>query len=864
MKILTVKNILLLAILMVLPVSAGAQKQRGFLFFKKKYKKENQEPEDGGKSGYEKLFNKEHKTAGGLIMLHLMDGKAYFEFPVNLFGKEMLIGSTVSNISDNANATIGSKPTAPLHAVFDRNRTHVQLREVNTGYMPGDENTGEALRKGLPGAVLAHQKILAYNSDSTAVVFEMTDFFLGDNKSMPAFDRNSPYGRLKRTEKYIAENSYISDIKAFDDNLSIKSCLSYTFSVSDRAGKELIKDRPFTAEMTRSIMLLKEKPYRPRPADYRIGVFHTKRNRLGEDSRTTAPVYYANRWEVQPSDTVAWQRGEKVAPVKQIVFYIDNTFPGKWKPYIREGVTQWNELFEKIGFRDVMVARNFPENDPEFDPDNIKYSCIRYAPSTIKNAMGPSWTDPRSGEILTASVYVYHNVIKLVSGWLFIQTAGADENVRTVNIPDEILGDALRYVIAHEIGHCLGFMHNMSGSSVIPVDSLRSPSFTQKYGTTASIMDYARFNYVAQPGDKEKGVTLTPPRFGVYDEYLVRWAYTPVFGINSIEEEEKVTAGWITDALRQSPYYRYGKQQFYGFADPRSLAEDLGDDAIKATRYGIANLKYILQNMDGWLAGEDDTYEHRTELLAEIVGQMALYTGHIANNIGGCYMNEVKTCDTMPPFAPLPADYQRKALGYLFEIYNDLDWLDDNPLLAKIPVTGSPKRTLQSLITNTILNRIFMVSKYEQIGKEPFRASEALDMFYDFVWQPVVKGQTLTESQMSLQKQYIYGMAKMGGFKMPGPPGTQAISDVPGMGNLLSGHSCYSPNTPSMDDSYSPVSGFEWRPDNRYSNAMISQADIYAYISKAQGLLKRKVAGASGKTKAHYELLLKTLEMNIK
>ncbi|UVP77650.1 DUF5117 domain-containing protein [Bacteroides ovatus] len=311
----------------------------------------------------------------------------------------MLIGSTVTSISDNGNAVVGSKPTDLLHVVFTRNKTHVQLRQVNTDYITGNTQIDEALRKSTLGAILSNQKIQAYNNDSTAIVFDMSSVFLGDNKKMSPFDRNSIYGMYNRTENYQSDCSYISQIKAFKDNVSIKSCLSYTFSVSNSQGASLIKDRPFTAEMTRSIMLLKEKPYRPRMADYRIGVFFTGREQLGEGAKTTVPVYYANRWDIQPSDTAAYLRGEKVKPTKQIVFYIDNTFPEKWKPYLREGVTQWNELFEQIGFKDVVAAKDFPTDDPEFDPDNIKYSCVRYAPSSIENAMGPSWVDPRSGEI---------------------------------------------------------------------------------------------------------------------------------------------------------------------------------------------------------------------------------------------------------------------------------------------------------------------------------------------------------------------------------------------------------------------------------------------------------------------------------
>ena len=508
------KKILLLAA-MVVASSTTIDAQRRFPFFWKKKKAKTEQITPAKKeSEYDKLFKKKHEIAKGLITLHLLDGKVYFELPVDLINKDMLIGSTVTSISDNGNAVVGSKPTDLLHVVFTRNKTHVQLRQVNTDYITGNTQIDEALRKSTLGAILSNQKIQAYNNDSTAIVFDMSSVFLGDNKKMSPFDKNSIYGMYNRTENYQSDCSYISQIKAFKDNVSIKSCLSYTFSVSNSQGTSLIKDRPFTAEMTRSIMLLKEKPYRPRMADYRIGVFFTGREQLGEGAKTTVPVYYANRWDIQPSDTAAYLRGEKVKPTKQIVFYIDNTFPEKWKPYLREGVTQWNELFEQIGFKDVVAAKDFPTDDPEFDPDNIKYSCVRYAPSSIENAMGPSWVDPRSGEILNASVYLYHNVIKLISNWLFVQTAQADKDVRTVNIPDEMVGDALRYVLSHEIGHCLGFMHNMGASSTFPVDSLRSPEFTQKYGTTPSIMDYARFNYVAQPGDKERGVKLTPPRFG--------------------------------------------------------------------------------------------------------------------------------------------------------------------------------------------------------------------------------------------------------------------------------------------------------------------------------------------------------------
>ena len=244
-------------------------------------------------------------------------------------------------------------------------------------------------------------------------------------------------------------------------------------------------------------------------------------------------------------------------PRNRLCFTWDNAFPESWRKYIKAGVEEWNAAFERIGFKNVVRAVDFPTDDPEFDPDNLKYSCVRYSPSWVANAMGPSWTDPRTGEIVNASVYVYHNLLQLVQNWRFVQTAQADPDVRTITMPEELAGECIRYVIAHEVGHCLGFMHNMSASAAIPVDSLRSPSFTKEHGTTYSIMDYARNNYVAQPGDKERGVKLTPPRLGVYDYFSVKWLYSPLLDAKSSKEEVPVLDRWISEKSGD-PVYRYG------------------------------------------------------------------------------------------------------------------------------------------------------------------------------------------------------------------------------------------------------------------------------------------------------------------
>lgn len=841
------------------------------LFWKKKKKAEVAADTVAKKTEYEKLFNKKHKIAKGLITLHQMDGKLYFELPVSLFGKDMLIGSTVTNVSDNGNAIVGAKPTAPLLVKFTRNKTNVQLREVSTEYVASESSMDSALVKSYSDVILANPKIAAWTKDSTAVVFDMTNFFVGDNKKMPPFDENSVYGSYQRTQNYKSENSYLVDVKAFSDNVSIKSCLSYEFSVSAQ-GKSIVKERPFTAEMTRSIMLLKEKPYRPRMADYRIGYFFTEREQLNPSPATSKPIYFTNRWDLQPKDSAAYMRGETVDVVKPIVFYVDNTFPEKWRPYIKEAVNMWAQVFEEeCRLRGAVVAKDFPTNDLEFDPDNIKYNCIRYAPISIKNAMGPSWVDPRSGEILMASVYVYHDFIKLVNNWLFVQTAAADKAVRTNEMPEAIMGDAIRYVLGHEVGHCLGLMHNMGASNNVPVEKLRDPVYTHKYGTTPSIMDYARFNYVAQPGDKERGVKMTPPRFGVYDRYAIKWGYTPIFD-KTLKEEEAYMTQWITDSLKKSPLYRYGKQQFgTPFGDPRSMNEDLGDDAVKATKYGVKNLKYIMANMDTWLKDKDSDMSYRSSLIDDIIQQYALYAVHVASNVGGYYLNEVKDGDGQVRLRGLDKARQKEALNYLFTLYSDLDWMDNKTLLSKIALSGSPKLTIQNYVRGLILSAPVVVSCYNSIDKTSLQPDEALDMVYRFVWKPTMSGKKLLDSEMSLQKAYVVNMINNSGLTLPKSLANQALVGESANFSIHFDKICHCEEMPSIaipsvsDKSLNPIGGFEQVPREMFSSTpSLTPADMYAYLQKVRRLLLAHRNVGTSKDRAHYEYLLRIIDNSIK
>ena len=855
------------------------------IIWKKKGKKE-EKVEVKKETPYEKFFKgKKCETVKGLIILHKMDNKIYFELPLSLLGKDMLIGSTVTEITNNGFANVGEKPHEPMHVMFTRTDSTINLRQVTCAYMSKDRNLQERIKTSMMPAIIENLAIKAYSPDSTAVVIDMTNFLLSDNEQLNPFSAYAPvtWSGAWIEKEFKRNNSQIAKIKAFDDNVSVQSSLTYSVSLRDKRSYYWYKE-PFTAVMTRTFLLLPEEPMRPRLADPRINIFWQGYSEFSNEGNGMKPLYYANRWRLEPKDEAAYRRGELVEPKKPIVFYIDNAFPEMWKPYMKYAVEVWQKAFENIGFKNAIIAKDFPTDDPEFDPDNLKYSCIRYSPSSVANAMGPSWTDPRTGEIINASVYVYHNVIKLVQDWRFLHTAAVDSDVRKVVLDDEIIGDCIRYVVSHEVGHCLALMHNMSASAAIPVDSLRSPSFTQKYGTTYSIMDYARNNYVAQSGDKEKGVRLTPPELGLYDMFSISWLYRPLLDAKTPEDEVPTLSKWISEKSGNLAY-RYGKQQFRTRLDPSSVEEDLGDDAMKAGVYGIKNLKIILANLNGWVGKDDPDYRFRLNMYNEVIYQYFRYLNNVLMNIGGIYMNERYDGDVLPSYTVVPRKDQRRAVKFLLDQMKDMDWLDAKEMQEGYPLRGNIASYLQDEIFFAMIKQIgnVMICASKSLGEDVYTAEDYMKDIYDYVWAPTQQGKTLTSIEKLMQINLLTTIMDQAGV----------VSEQKGTPFALAGNMIRIPEV-MKEQSRAAYGLISEEFAGIYSNLerlvpfesedLLRQAERMGFdsyvgvtapyiptdhiyfdvLKKTLSLLKSKVNTGSTDTKQHYKLLIYKIEKALK
>ena len=738
--------------------------------FKKKKKKAQTEaaaPKPAPKkkqTPYEKLMKEVADSAKSRTfnLYRTSKDKIYMGFPRNMMGRRMLVGSTITATSNPSYVNVGHKYVKPTYFQIDLKDSLVVLTVPGTNATSSEPGMQTALERNYIPKVLRRIAVQATSKDSSEVIFDVTSLI---NSVAP---KGSNFSLTKAADE---KSTWFEDLKAFGDNASVKvrSNVDFTKTFLMLKGKVGSGSLAYTV----SFLLLPEKQMPARVQDSRVGVFpvgpgegSVKYNLTSAEDGFKGYVL-ASRWRLELSDTTAWKNGQKVTVRNPIVWYVDNSFPEAWKTPIKEGVLAWNNAFEAIGLKDVMQVRDFPtaEEDPEFDPDNLKYSCIRYVPDATMNAMGPSWVDPVTGEILNASVLVYNDVIKLINNWRFVQTSQVDEKVRAVKMPQDIIDESLVYVISHEIGHTLGLMHNMGASSAYPTDSLRSASFTAKRGTTPSIMDYARFNYVAQPQDK--GVRLVPPSLGVYDEYAIRWLYTPVPGAKDIWEEAAV-AGKIIDEKVGDPLYRYGAQQIttsatYGCYDPSARTEDLGDDPIKSSDYGVKNLKYILPRMNEWVGADDSDFTHRKDLYTQLANQYYRYIGNVLAQVGGIYLNNVKDGSSVKPSTPVSRKVQKASLKWVVSQLRSSSWIDEADVTTNLPLAVPQSNKICAAVAKTLASTVptnVMLASVVPGDAKPYTVKEYYDDLYAEVFASSIAGRKLTSAEKTLQREVLTASSK--------------------------------------------------------------------------------------------------------
>ncbi len=642
----------------------------------KKTEKEKTEKKDSTVTKVKKIDElvKKGTYKKGLFNTIQVKTDIYFEIPDSLFGRQFLVVNKLSQVPMQVNEAGLNKGMNYENKVIsfyhDKVAKKVWVKTVVPQVSsPKDDAITASVKDNFSESIIEVFDIEAQNSDSTAVAIKVNKIFDGNQKSFNDVLTNVGLGGSVK-----ANLSYVENVKTFPENIVVKSQL--TTSVNEGG-----VDLAVTLGVTSNIVLLSKTPMQPRFADNRVGYFTEKHWFFNDAQHTMEDQRFITKWRLEPKeeDKEKYLRGELVEPKKPIIYYIDPSTPKQWRQKIIAGVHDWQVAFEQAGFKNAIIAKEPTESDKDFDIDDVRYSVITYAASPKSNAMGPSVVDPRSGEILEADIIWWHNVMTSLHDWMRIQTGPIDPKARGNKFSDEHMGEAIRFVSSHEVGHTFGLKHNMGASFSYPVESLRSKEFTAKMGGTApSIMDYARYNYVAQPED---GVTAITPKIGVYDKYAIEWGYRWF----PDQATEKTSLRKMIEKHEDDPMYFYGEQQSYlNTIDPRSQSEDLGDDAVLASEYGMKNLKRVSENILKWTYEDGKSYINTGKLYYQTIGQWDLYSNHVLANVGGIYLNNTYFGIDKKAYQPVSAEMQRKAVDYLNEnVINLPKWLFFNDILDK-------------------------------------------------------------------------------------------------------------------------------------------------------------------------------------
>ncbi|WP_147676898.1 zinc-dependent metalloprotease [Algibacter pacificus] len=702
-------------------------------------------------TNYSDYVTQTTNTDEGLFKVHQTKDHFYYEIPDSLLNREFLMVTRIKKLPSGFGGgylNAGSKIKTQV-LVWEQYKNKILLKIKSYNAIANDSlPIALSVKSNNLEPVLYAFDIEAKTPDSTATLIDVTKFFSTDIKGISAI--NSKNRETYKIKKLDPSRSFINTIKSFPKNIEVVQ--DFTFEAG--APSSVSEANTITIRANQSMILLPKKPMMPRILDKRVGYFSIKTIDYNSEKLKSENKTFIKRWRLEPKDKAAYFRGELVEPVKPIIYYLDPATPEKLRKYIKQGVEDWQKVFETAGFKNAIFAKYPPtkEEDPEFSMEDIRYSSIRYVASTTRNAIGPSVEDPRSGEIIESDIIWYHNHLRSYRNRYLIETGAANPKARTLDTPDEEIGEMMRMVITHEVGHALGLPHNMAASYAYPVDSLRSGAFTQKYGIATTIMDYARYNYVAQPGDKNIRFVR---QLGPYDHYAINWGYRQIEHANTPEAEIPTLDKWIEEK-GNDPIYRFGAQRF----DPSAQTEGIGNDQIKASDYGVQNLKIVAKNLKNWTSDQTNNYDDLKELYGELLSVWSRYSGHVAGTIGGVFEYNKKPNQSGEVYKPSDKLYQRRAIKWLnTNVFETQDWLWDKNILTYIYPSKHTERVLkyQNRMLNTILGESTLERMINSVvySNDVYTPTQMIKDLRKGIFSEINKKTNVDVYRRNLQKAYI-------------------------------------------------------------------------------------------------------------
>ncbi len=701
---------------------------------------------------YKAVITKEAVSDSGVFTIHKVGEKYFYEIPDSLLLRDFLWVSRFVNLPSGLGGGY-------VNAGSSVNEQMVEWQKFNDKIVLKTKSYRSVAADSLPINLSVQANnyqptiyafdIAALSKDSSAYVIDVTKFLSSDVKLFSGL--NAEMRKTYKVSKLDDSRSFIQSAKSFPLNIEVKQ--DFTFEAAEPPSNS--ETGAISLLMNQSMVLLPKIPMQPRIDDYRVGYFNFKQLDYGSEALKADEKAYIRRWKLVPTDIAAYRRGELVEPIKPIVYYLDPATPDKLRPYIKAGVEQWQEAFETKGFKNAIIAKDPPTaaEDPDFSPEDVRYSVIRYVASTTRNAVGPSVSDPRSGEIIESDIIWYHNHLRSYRNRYLLETGAANPTARTLDTPIDDLGEMMKEVITHEVGHALGLPHNMKASAAYPTDSLRSGAFTQKYGIAATIMDYARFNYVAQPGDQ--GIRFVR-QLGPYDHYAINWGYRYLPDAKSAEAEVPTLSKWINEKSGD-PIYQFGSGS--GGYDPESQTENVGADLIQASTYGLKNLKLVAPKLYEWTAAKTNDYDNLEELYDELLSVWSRYIGHVATNVGGVEENRLKPNQEGYIYVPVDAKTQMISVNWLLDnAFSSPDWLHEAKISRNTHHANyvDEIRSLQVRHLNSLLSPDRMARLMEnEVNGVKYNALDMVSQLQRGIWSEEYKGAAIDIYRRNLQKAYL-------------------------------------------------------------------------------------------------------------